>query len=83
VRRNDQTLSEVFPSSYKQKVSDIIPNGLLSYFSSVLLGRRGLFIVYGDGVIDRLAQLFDIDRAELPGAWAAQNVEAAFNLIKP
>jgi hypothetical protein len=42
-----------------------------------------LFIVCLDEVIDRLAQLFDIDEASSLERLAAQNAEPAFNLIKP
>jgi hypothetical protein len=42
-----------------------------------------LFIVGADEVIDRLTQLFDIDKAGSLERLAAQNAKPAFNLIKP
>ena len=52
-------------------------------FSLVPFEGSGLFIVCGDEVIDRFAQLFDIDKAGSLERLAAQNAEPAFNLIKP
>jgi hypothetical protein len=52
-------------------------------FSLAPFEGSGLFIVRGDEVIDRFAQLFDIDKAGSLKRLAAQNAKPAFNLIKP
>jgi hypothetical protein len=51
-------------------------------FSLVPFEGSGLFIVCRDDVIDRFAQLFDIDKAGSLERLAAQNAEPAFNLTK-
>ena len=52
-------------------------------FSLVPLEGSGLFIVCGDEVIDRFAQLFDIDKAGSLERLAAQDAKPGFDLIKP